>query len=248
MPTLILSPRHTEDSQRLWRAAGRKGWEIERLTSWNATEGLAVISDPVIYVEVLMAPTIAEPLGIHLVEPPENWLPSLPWAYRKRDVKLISLGEARKNDNSCFVKPPNDKSFPASVTRGSDLPTDFPDEMNVLSAEVVQWEKEFRCFVLDRQVVTFSIYLRGGELQKDNGYASSEEEDAGLLAFAKTVLGDPRVEFPQAFVLDAGVIRDRGWAVVELNAAWGSGLYGCDEEKVLDVIRVAAGRKSGELG
>ena len=26
MPTLILTPRHTDDSQALWRAAGRLGW------------------------------------------------------------------------------------------------------------------------------------------------------------------------------------------------------------------------------
>ena len=30
MPTLILTPRHTDDAQALWRAAGRLGWRIER--------------------------------------------------------------------------------------------------------------------------------------------------------------------------------------------------------------------------
>jgi len=36
-----------------------------------------------------------------------------------------------------------------------------------------------------------------------------------------------------------GHIKDRGWAVVEANAAWGSGLYGCDPVKVLEVLRCA---------
>lgn len=243
MPTLILSPRHTEDSQRLWRAAGRKGWNVERLSTWRATDELRSIDDPVIYVEVLMAPTVASVVGIELMEPPENWLPALPMEYRKRDVKLTSLGEARQSENPRFVKPPNDKSFPASVVCGCDLPREFPDETPVLVSEIVSWEKEFRCFVLDRKVVTFSIYLRDGELQKENGHASDESEDRELQTFTSKLLADPRIEFPRAFVLDVGVIRDRGWAVVELNAAWGSGLYGCDEEKVLDVIRVAASRE-----
>jgi hypothetical protein len=36
------------------------------------------------------------------------------------------------------------------------------------------------------------------------------------------------------------VIAGRGWAVVEQNSAWGAGIYGCDPEKVLAVLRHAA--------
>jgi hypothetical protein len=39
-----------------------------------------------------------------------------------------------------------------------------------------------------------------------------------------------------------GVIASRGWAVVEQNAAWGSGIYGCDPAAVLAVLRHAATR------
>lgn len=35
-------------------------------------------------------------------------------------------------------------------------------------------------------------------------------------------------------------MEGRGWAVVEQNAAWGSGIYGCDPEEVLEVLRFAA--------
>jgi hypothetical protein len=41
-------------------------------------------------------------------------------------------------------------------------------------------------------------------------------------------------------VLDVGIITNRGWAVIEQNAAWGSGIYGCDPVQVLEVIRHAA--------
>ncbi len=55
----------------------------------------------------------------------------------------------------------------------------------------------------------------------------------------QTLLDDPRVVLPRAAVINVGVIAERGWAVVELNAAWGAGLYGCDPERVLDVVQHA---------
>lgn len=240
MPTLILSPRHTEDSQRLWRTAGRLGWRVERLASWRIPDDLLTVPEPVLYVEALMAPTLAGPLGLTLAEPSDDWLPTLPEEYRKRSVRLTTLGEARALSEPAFVKPPNDKSFEAKVYPPGEVPSQFPDDMPVLVSEVVAWEKEVRCFVLDRQLRTYSLYLRDGVLQKEAGYESTDEEDAEVRAFVGRMLADPRVRLPRAVVLDVGVIRDRGWAAVELNSAWGAGIYGCDPVEVLEVIRHVA--------
>jgi hypothetical protein len=240
MPTLILGPRHTEDGQRLWRAAGELGWKTERLASWRIPDYLRGVPEPVVYAEALFAPALAAELGLMLAEPPAAWLVSLPDEYRKRAVMLTTVGEVRANPAPMFVKPPNDKSFPAAVRTGPGIPAWVPDDTPVLVQEVVEWEVEFRCFVLDRRVRTFSIYLRDGELQKDAGWASTDEEDAELLAFTGRLLADERVTLPRAVVLDAGAIRGRGWAAVELNAAWGSGVYGCDPAAVLEVLRHAA--------
>lgn len=43
-------------------------------------------------------------------------------------------------------------------------------------------------------------------------------------------------------VVDVGIIQDRGWAVVEQNAACCSGIYGCDPEEVLEVVRYSSER------
>ena len=53
------------------------------------------------------------------------------------------------------------------------------------------------------------------------------------------MLQDSRVALPPAVVLDVGYITGRGWGVVEANAAWGSGLYGCDPAAVLHVLQRA---------
>ena len=38
-------------------------------------------------------------------------------------------------------------------------------------------------------------------------------------------------------VVDIGLIKDNGWAVIESNQAWASGIYGCDPYGVLTVIQ-----------
>jgi hypothetical protein len=55
--------------------------------------------------------------------------------------------------------------------------------------------------------------------------------------FAASVLSS--VPCPKAFVLDVGIIKGKGWAVVEPNECWGSGVYGCTPTKVLDVLLAA---------
>lgn len=243
-PTLILSSRYTEDSQRLWKAAIQIGWRVERLYGWRVPEHLLQVTEPVLYIEALMAPMIAELFGLVLEEPPDDWLPQLPAAYRQRDVHLATLGAARAL-LPAFVKPPNDKSFPAQVYTLKTLPDGFDDDTPVLIQEVVSWEKEFRCFILDRSLRTWSVYLRAGELQRELGFRSTSEEGEALEQFVATLLADPAVALPRACVLDVGVINQRGWAVVELNSAWGAGIYGCDPVAVLEVIRAAATPQEG---
>ena len=54
------------------------------------------------------------------------------------------------------------------------------------------------------------------------------------------VLNHPDVSSPPAFALDVGIIRDRGWAVVECNECWASGIYACDPIRVFETLVSAA--------
>lgn len=240
MPTLIFTPRYTEDSQSLWKAAASLGWNVERLTSWRIPESFRQLPEPVLYCEALFGPTLAEQLGLRLIDPPEDWLVRLPMPHKLREISLTTLGQARQSTHAAFVKPPNDKSFPAGVYVGADLPTEFPDDMPVLVSEVVTWEKEFRCFILDRTLCTYSLYSRYGELQRDADFASAPDEDADVEAFINTLLADENVDLPRATVVDIGLIQGKGWACVEQNAAWGAGIYGCTPSTVLEVLRHAS--------
>jgi hypothetical protein len=160
----------------LWRAATQLDWHVERLRSWQVPDELRSIADPVLYLEGLFGQPLAAQFGLRLLEPPLDWLPNLPEEFRQRRVSLTTLGACRGIVEPAFIKPPNDKSFPARVYTGAELPIEYDRDTPVLVAEVVVWTKEFRCFILERQIRAISVYLRGGELQRDRDFAASEGE------------------------------------------------------------------------
>lgn len=92
VPTLILSSRYTEDAQCLWHAAIQRGWRVERIHGWRIPDQLRRVQEPILYLETLMAPPLAEAFGLTLLEPPDDWLPRLPVAYRQRRVQPGQAG------------------------------------------------------------------------------------------------------------------------------------------------------------
>lgn len=238
MTTLLMSSRHTEDDQALWRAAIGRDWSVDRARGIRLPE--IDDSEIVIYLEALYAPTIAKMIGRKLLDLPEDWLVQLPQQFTKRTIALTTLGKARDLKEPAFVKPPNDKSFAAQVYEsGAGLPIEFDDEMMVLVADPVRWEAEFRCFCLDRRVKTLSPYLRSGIHAEKSHYESTPEERKEATLVAESVLDTADAMTPRAVVVDVGQITGQGWAVIEANAAWASGIYGCNPDAVLDVIRYA---------
>ena len=240
MPTLVLPPRYTIDTNQIRKAAINRGWAIERLSSWAVPDSLRD-QEPVLYGEPLFAAVIANSLGLALLEPPLDWLVSIPTELLQREVRFMTLDQAR-HEKQVFIKPADDKCFIARVyENGEELPDSsvLPDDTPVLVSEPVKWSLEFRCFILEHQAITLSPYLREGELcQADDGaWPASEQEFAEAEEFLRYCLADARVRIPPAVVVDVGVISGVGWAIIEANAAWGSGIYGCDPDKVLDVIQ-----------
>jgi hypothetical protein len=239
--TLLMSWRNTRDNQLLWQAAIRRGWLVERVR--GAQIPLISTERVAIYIESLFAPLLAASLSLELSNVSDAWLPRLPEEFRLREVALTTLGQVSPLQLPLFLKPPNEKSFPAKVYSSVDsLLHDYDPSTPSLSAEPVEWSVEYRCFCLDGSVRTVSPYFRGGELCDSSVLAANAVELDEATTFAERVLRDVRITIPRAIVLDVGLIVDRGWAVVEANAAWGSGIYGCDPESVLDVIEHATKR------
>lgn len=220
-------------------AVQAEGWSVLRLAGWQAPDELE--GRVTLYGEISWVEVIAGQVGISLLDVPADWLPNLPERHRGREIQLTTLGRARAWETAAFVKPADGrKGFEGRVYPygGLGLPDAgaYSDETAVLIADPIHFESEFRCFVLDGEVVAISPYLRAGELAMaaDGGWPASERELADARAYAGRVLAD--VDVPAAVVLDVGLIAGRGWAVVEANSAWGAGVYGCDPGPVLGVL------------
>jgi ATP-grasp domain-containing protein len=243
--TLLLAPLFMEDSEALWRAALKAGWTVERVKGWSVPEGLQG-ADLAYYgsLRAAFAVLLMEALSHVLLEPPPGWLVVIPEEYRRREVHLTTLGDARKIDSPVFLKPAEHKLFPARVyPSGAALPRgeELSDRLPVLVSEPVTWQVEYRCFVVERRVATLSPYWRDrSSVQGErSAWAADPEERSAALSFVRSLLADPAVPLPPAVVLDVGRIEGRGWAAVETNPAWASAIYGCDPGRILPVLRRA---------
>jgi hypothetical protein len=229
--TLILPGRYTSDSIALQGAAIEEGWQVERLPLWRPPARLRD-ADVAVYGEPLFGAVVAQELSLTLVTPPFDWLAALPRQHVLRDVASTTLDEARSLERRSFIKPASDKCFPAAVYEdgsGLTVSSALPGELPVLVSEPVTWNAEYRFFILDRAIAAYSIY--------------SGRETSGARAFCERLLADSTVNIDSAVAIDVGEIAGRGWAVVEANAAWASGIYGCDPHLVLKVVAKACTRK-----
>jgi hypothetical protein len=242
MPTLLLSARHSEDTQRLWRACIEAKWDVQRVHGWKVPDVLS--QDAVVYGEPLFGRLVAQTLNLWLAEPPIDWLPRVPAHWRGREVRLTTLADARKITERTFIKPADEKCFDARVYEsGTELPAPgpLPDDLPVLVQEIVSWSVEYRCFVADRRVATLSAYWRKGASAKSNEEMWDAEpgELREATEFCERFVSENENLVTDAAAVDVGVIENHGWAVIECNAAWASGIYGCDPVEVLPVLRRA---------
>jgi len=244
LKTLVTSPRITPDSKDLMVAAETIGQPTIRLSSFRPIESLR--NQPIsIYGESLFAIILSNALNHAIIEPQSDWLINLPLDYTKRVIYKQTIGEARQVTKPQFVKNADGlKGFDAKVYEtGAALPNrDFyPDDYEVLVSEPVTWHVEYRCFVLQRELQTLSIYLQDGKLAKNEkgNWIKNPKEQNAAQAFCQRVLDDHMVAIPPACVIDVGIIHNEGWAVVEANPAFGAGIYGCDPQAVLATVNRA---------
>jgi len=243
MPTLILSSSYTTESKLLRKAAQVLKWDTFRFQGDNVPAWYEPgNTQHAIYCTVPKAFNVASRLDSFLLGCSSEWVANLPDPFTRRTIKLLELKDATGIKERCFIKPALGKSFDAAVRTGQALISQvshLPPGLLVHVSEVVEWETEYRCFARNNKVLTLSPYRRGGVTF--SSYASPLRGPRGELEaaseFANSVLKS--VPCPRAFVLDVGIIKGGGWAVVEPNECWGAGIYGCTPSSVLQVLLAA---------
>lgn len=169
-----------------------------------------------------------------------NWLAKLPLKYTKRQVDFMSLGEAKLINQLKFIKPADDKCFDAKVYEpGTFKPHQIiNDDYPTLVSDVVKFDYEYRCFVKDRKVLTWSNYIYLDNIAEPKYWEAVPDVQGLPNLFLQDMLDTVDVETVPS-VIDVGYIADRGWAIIETNEAYASGLYGCDPQFALEVMQAA---------
>lgn len=241
-PVLVFPPRFNDTARVLSEAAARRGLRTETLSTWRVPGHLRGHGAAHLYAGPLFADAVGAELRLALLQPPEDYLPSLDAEFLGRDVRLAPIAEARTIRRPVFVKPPADKLFPAKVyADGSKLPGPdaVDDDMPVLISDVVRFLVEYRLFVLDGAIHTGSRYATDGDLDITQ-LDTADADTAMALDFAADLLCATAESLPSAVVVDVGLLQSddgaRRPAVIEANMAWASGHYAADGDRVLDVV------------
>src|SRR5262249_27453710 len=159
-----------------------------------------------------------------------------------REVQFAHFRDLSRLKHPAFLKPadPLNKCFDVGIyTHPRDIRTSkgIDPETPVLVAEPVEWLAEHRCFFCAGRGAGSSPYLSFGRPVwhpwSHGGERAVPSNDAR--AVCERLLGMKSPALPPAFVVDVGLIEGRGWAVVEFNPAWCSGLLGADPAAILGV-------------
>lgn len=201
-----------------------------------------------IFATVPEAFDIAEKFNRTLLGCGADWLVGLPEEFLRREVRKMTLAEALRSSNGKFVKGAISKALLGKIYSTLELrqaAVKLSPDFVVYVAEPVVWTVEYRCFVAEQNIVTISPYRRLGEIWEETeqnpspSLSAPEAELREARDFANSFLKCPAVKCPPAFVLDIGQIENRGWAVLEANECWASGIYDSDPAKILSVLKQA---------
>jgi hypothetical protein len=171
---------------------------------------------------------LAQKLGLVLVSPPEDLLLHLAPALTKRALRGTTLGEATTLPFPAFIKTFVPKLIRSRIYESAaDLSAEargLESDTALCVSEIVTFVAEARSWLLDAEVLSIACY------EGDVDVTTARE-------LAAATGRAPATTSP--CVVDLGLTDDRGWVVIEANAAWGAGLNGCDPVAAAHCIAVA---------
>ena len=241
MKTICLSPRFNSDSQDIWRAANfSKEFETHRSINFEPPEN----KNCCVFGELTFCDIMADRCGLALLDPHDKFLELIGEEFTKRDIKCCKVrnlyrGPDPFKDGKKFIKPANDKVFQRGVYhKVQDVPINYVDDScPIIISEVVDFQCEYRLYCGNGKVITSSsyIYIGDGDEEADNQEA---------IDFGEQVLANSSCLLPSVVVLDVGKISDRGWAVIEANQLYASGIYQyANVNALLPLIYASSGLK-----
>lgn len=160
---------------------------------------------------------LAQKLGLTLVTPADDLLLKLSPGVLKRAVRGLTVDGIHAIAFPAFVKSYIPKLIRSRVYASE---AELANELRglepttaLLVSDIVELVAEARSWVLDGEVLSIACYEGAADLEA---------------ALTVAMAAGRETDVPSPCVIDVGLTRDRGWLVIEANAAWGAGLNGCD--------------------
>ncbi len=170
---------------------------------------------------------LEQKLELALCSPADDLLSTLSAALLGRRVETMTIA-SMTGPFPAFVKSLIPKQIRSRVyASGTELAAEcegLDPNVGLLVSEPVEFLAEARSFILDGRVLDCAIYEGNADVDDARGFAAVVAREACV---------------PRAVALDVGLLRDGRWVVIELNAAWGAGLNGCDPMLALPAIDAA---------
>jgi len=227
----------------LQMAARARGWEVLPAPyGWRLDEELIASGQaggP--YGSQTFCEVIAQQMNWKLKANPFDWLANIPQCYLKRKVDFMTLAEAKRLTETKFIKPADDKVFPASIYKPGELITHevILGDTPTLVSDIVNFDLEYRCFVNETRVMTWSNYIFHDNIADPRYWNMVPYDDITPFSFVNDLIYDLSWNRDLApSVIDVGRIPGKGWAIIETNQAWASGIYGCDPHQVLSILQL----------
>lgn len=232
----------------LQMAARELGWDVLPAPSgWRLDEGLTQSGvKGVPYGSQTFCEVIAQQMNWTLKANSFDWLAKLPEYYLKRNVQFMTLGEAKQLKETKFIKPADDKVFDAKVYAPGELITHEVVSLDTptLVSDVVEFDLEYRTFTNGKKVYTWSNYVCYEHIADPKYWDMIPH---GNDRFPHDIVNDVlhHLKFHDTgvttvpSVIDVGRIPGKGYAIIETNQCWASGLYGCDPMAALKVMAEA---------
>lgn len=152
--------------------------------------------------------------------------------FLRREVWQATAGQVRMLDQAVFVKPLEPKRFTGFVWPYGGLDqaefASFPDDYPVWCSTVMEWQSEWRVYVVNHQIV--------GQARYDDGEEFAPKPDQEVI---QAMVRAYQREAPAGYGLDVGVNEKGETALVEVNDGWALGLYkGMPAKEYLELLRV----------
>lgn len=230
---IALSPIYSTDSNLINQATYNSDYQSLRCLKWDVpkNERSNIVA---VYGEDFFTTHVANQCHLKLLNVESDWLATIPEYYLKRHINYLKLKDVSINNG--FIKPVDAKYFKAGIYKERQTINNY-DSLDknqfVYTSSIVEWEFEIRTFVLNNSIETYSTYLKNGQYFIDTTIPKDEK---GFIDFTNSFLNDSRIHIPKAIVVDFGYIKGLGWAVIEANPVYSSGIYACNPEIVLEVI------------